>query len=262
MSYKTLLFEVRDHVAHITLNRPQSLNTLDADMARELMSAAICCDEDPVVRAVVLSGAGNAFCGGGDLKGFVAQGENLPAHVKELTVYLHAAISHWARMDAPVITAVHGSAAGAGMSLALASDLVVAAESSRFVMAYTRIGLTPDGSSSYFLARIVGLRRALELTLTNRMLTAREALDWGIVTRVVPDAETLVQAQALAAQLAAGPTRALGEAKRLLHSGWGETLETQMALESRAVADRARSAEAREGISAFLEKRPPRFMGA
>src|SRR5262249_9229565 len=135
MTYKTLLFEVRDHVAHITLNRPQSLNTLDADMARELMSAAIRCDEDSAVRAAVLTGAGNAFCGGGALKGFPAQGDNLPAHVKELTVYLHAAVSHWTRMDAPVITAVHGSAAGAGMSLALASDLVIAAESSRFVMA-------------------------------------------------------------------------------------------------------------------------------
>ncbi|HYD47865.1 MAG TPA: enoyl-CoA hydratase-related protein, partial [Terriglobales bacterium] len=145
------------------------------------------------------------------------------------------------------------------MSLACAADLVVAAESAKFTMAYTRAGLVPDGSSSYFLSRIVGLRRALELTLTNRVLSAAEALALGIVTRVAPDAELRPQAEALASELAEGATHSLGLAKRLLHQGWNNTLESQMELESRAIADAARTPNAREGILAFVEKRRPNF---
>ena len=140
-------------------------------------------------------------------------------------------------------------------------DLVVAAESARFTMAYTRAGLTPDGSSSYFLPRIVGLRRALELTLTNRFLSAREAEAWGLVTRVVPDGELLPEATAMAGELATGATGALGAAKRLFYGGWTETLETQMEQESRTLAAQAVTADGREGISAFLEKRSPSFKG-
>lgn len=261
MQYKTLLFDVRDNVAYITLNRPEAANSLNTDMSVDLMHAIMQCDDDPGVRAVVITGTGSMFCGGGDLKYFAAQGDRLPYHLKEMTVYLHTAISRMTRMDAPVIAAVNGTAAGAGMALACACDLVLAAESARFVMAYTRAGLTPDGSSTYFLPRILGLKRALELTLTNRMLSAQEALDWGIVTRVVPDAELLTQAQALATQLAAGPKKVQGAAKRLLRASLGETLESQMEHESQAIADAARTSDAREGIAAFLEKRNARFKG-
>ncbi len=163
MSYTTLLFEVRGHVAHITLNRPEAANSLNADLARDFMHAMLRCDEDGDIRAVVLSGAGRFFCTGGDLKSFAAQREDLPAHLKEVTTYFHAGISRMARMDAPVVAAVTGAAAGAGLSLACACDLVIAGASSRFTMAYTRAGLTPDGSSTYFLPRLVGLRRAVEL---------------------------------------------------------------------------------------------------
>jgi 2-(1,2-epoxy-1,2-dihydrophenyl)acetyl-CoA isomerase len=147
------------------------------------------------------------------------------------------------------------------MSIAIACDIVVAAEATRFMVAYTRAGLTPDGSATYFLPRIVGLKRALELTLTNRMLSAQEALQWGLVTRVVPENELLAQARAIAAQLAAGPTRAYGVSKRLLHGGWTHTLETQMENESQEIANSARTADAREGITAFLEKRTPKYKG-
>ena len=147
------------------------------------------------------------------------------------------------------------------MSIAIACDIVVAAETTRFMVAYTRAGLVPDGSSTYFLPRIIGLKRALELTLTNRMFSAQEALQWGLVTRVVPENELLVQAKALAIQLASGPTRAYGLSKRLFHSGWTETLETQMENESQAIANSARTRDAREGITAFLEKRSPKFTG-
>ncbi len=261
MEYKTLLFDVRDHVAHITLNRPDAANSINEDMGKDLMHAALRCDEDPEIHAVLLSGAGKIFSGGGDLKAFISKGDQLPYHIKEITTYLHAAMSRLTRMDAPVVAAVHGAVAGAGMSIAIACDIVVAAETTRFMVAYTRAGLVPDGSSTYFLPRIVGLKRALELTLTNRMFSAQEALQWGLITRVVPDNELLAQARAIAVQLAAGPTRAYGISKRLLHSGWMETLETQMENESQAIANSARTLDAREGITAFLEKRPPKFKG-
>lgn len=259
MPYTALLFEVQNSIARITLNRPDAANALNLELARDLMHAALQCDQDPAIRAVILTGAGRMFCAGGDLKSFAAQGEHLPHHLKEVTTYLHAAMSRFTRMDAPLIAAVNGTAAGAGMSLVCACDFVLAAASARFTMAYTRAGLTPDGSSTYFLPRIVGLRRALELTLTNRQLSAQEAQDWGIVTRVVPDASLMAEAEALAAQLASGATFALGAAKRLLHSGWGETLETQMEHETQSIAAVARTADAREGIAAFLEKRAPQF---
>lgn len=261
IEFTTLLFDVRDHVAHITLNRPEAANSINEEMGKDLMHAALRCDEDPEIRAVLISGAGKIFSGGGDLKAFSAKGDQLPYYVKEITTYLHAAMSRLTRMDAPVVAAVHGAVAGAGMSIAIACDIVVVAETTRFMVAYTRAGLTPDGSATYFLPRIVGLKRALELTLTNRMFSAQEALQWGLVTRVVPDNELLAQARAIAVQLAAGPTRAYGVSKRLLHSGWTETLETQMENESQAIANSARTADAREGITAFLEKRPPKYKG-
>ena len=261
MEFKTLLFDVDDHVAHITLNRPDAANSINEEMGKDLMHAALHCGEDPEIRAVLISGAGKIFSGGGDLKAFSAKGDQLPYHIKEITTYLHAAMSRFTRMDAPVVAAVHGAVAGAGMSMAIACDIVVAAETTRFMVAYTRAGLVPDGSSTYFLPRIVGLKRALELTLTNRMFSAQEALQWGLVTRVVPDNELLIQAKALAIQLASGPTRAYGLSKRLLHSGWTETLETQMENESQAIANSARTRDAREGITAFLEKRPPKYKG-
>ena len=261
MSYTTLIFDVKEGVAHITLNRPDAANSINEEMGKDLMHAALRCDEDPEIRAVLISGAGKIFSGGGDLKAFLSKGDQLPYHVKEITTYLHAAMSRLTRMDAPVVAAVHGAVAGAGMSIAIACDIVVAAETTRFTVAYTRAGLVPDGSSTYFLPRIVGLKRALELTLTNRMFSAQEALEWGLVTCVVPDNELLAQARTIAVQLAAGPTRAYGISKRLLHSGWTETLETQMENESQAIANSARTADAREGIAAFLEKRAPKYKG-
>jgi 2-(1,2-epoxy-1,2-dihydrophenyl)acetyl-CoA isomerase len=207
---------------------------------------------------VLLTGAGKMFCGGGDVKGF-ADRDDLPTYLRETLGPLHVAITNLVRGDAPVVAAVQGSAAGAGMGLVGASDLVVAAESAKFVMAYTGVGLTPDGSSSWFLPRMVGLRRALDLTFTNRVLTAAEALEWGLISQVVPDVQLLDDAGALAARLATGPPRALAAAKRLLHTSLEETLETHLAREAEAISAASGTPEGVEGIAAFVEKRKPVF---
>src|SRR4030067_3739060 len=155
MEYKTLLFDVRDHVAHITLNRPEAANSINEEMGIDLMHASLRCDEDPEIRAVLISGAGKIFSGGGDLKAFSAKGNQLPYYVKEITTYLHAAMSRLTRMDAPVVAAVHGAVAGAGMSIAIACDIVVAAGTTRFMVADHRAGLVPDAASTYFFSNIV-----------------------------------------------------------------------------------------------------------
>lgn len=261
MEYQHLILERRDQVATITLNRPEAFNALNLALGRELFRAVLEVDDDPEVRAVVITGAGRAFCAGGDVKDFAAHLDRIGALVKELTTYLHGAVSRLCRSDKPVIMAVNGVAAGGGLSFALSGDLVVAAESARFTMAYSRIAASPDGSSSYFLPRLVGLRRALELYFTNRELSAREALEWGLVTRVVPDPELLAAAHALARDLAQGPTRAFGAAKRLFHQATWEGLETQMELEAQAIAACGRTEDFRVGVTAFARKEAPVFRG-
>lgn len=261
MPYKTILFDVRDSVARITIHRPEQGNSLNYDFMQEFFKVVLRCDEDPAIRAVVLTGSGPMFCSGGDIRMFAEQKEPLPLFIKEGIRHFHGAISRIAHMDAPVVAAVNGIAAGAGLSLVCACDIAYAAESAKFTMAYTKIGLTPDGSSTFFLPRVVGLRRALELALTNRVLSAEQALTWGIVSRVLPDKDLMSEATALATQLAKGATMALGAAKRLLRNGWNETLETQMENETQAIANAARTADAQEGIRAFVEKRAPKFVG-
>jgi 2-(1,2-epoxy-1,2-dihydrophenyl)acetyl-CoA isomerase len=256
-----LLDAVRDRVATITMNRPDRYNALNMRMVEELLNVVLACEEDRDIRVVILTGADRAFCAGGDVKEFVEQMEALPRYVKRLTMLLHGAISRMNRMPKPVIAAVNGVAAGAGMSLAMACDLMIATESARFTMAYSKIGATPDGSSTYFLPRLVGLRRALELTYTNRVLTAREAEAWGLVNRVVQDAEFQPTVRDLAAALAAGPTLALGRAKRLFLLSQHESLETQMENETELIALSCRTADFREGTQAFVEKRSPLFTG-
>lgn len=260
--YSDLIFEVKNGVAHLTLNRPDAANGFNLELAREFDDASRKCDDDPAVRAVLVSGAGKLFCAGGDLKSFASKSESdLPRYLEDVTTHLHKAISRFARMKAPVIAAVHGSAAGAGFSLACAMDLVIAARSAKFTMAYTRAGLTPDGSATYFLPRIVGFRRALELALLNPVLSASEAKELGIVSRVVPDAELSAQALALAEQLASGPTRAYLGVKRLLLDSATSALEEQMGRETETICSTAWTKDAREGIAAFVGKRAPSFTG-
>lgn len=261
MAHETLQVETRAGVATLTLNRPDAYNALNLALARELFRAVLEADEDPAVRCIVVTGAGKAFCGGGDVKEFVDHLPRVGILIKELTTYVHGVVSRLVRSPKPVVTAVNGVAAGGGFALALAGDVVVAAESARFTMAYSRIAATPDGSSSYWLPRLVGLRRAIELFYTNRVLTAREALDWGLVTRVVPDAEFAEAVGRLAGELAQGPTLALGRGKLLFHTATSESLETQMELESQLIAASGHTEDFAEGVRAFVAKRAPAFRG-
>ncbi|MFH6787022.1 MULTISPECIES: enoyl-CoA hydratase/isomerase family protein [Methylobacterium] len=248
-------------VATLTLDRPGAGNTIDLPLARGLLAAAISCDQDPAIRCVVLTGAGRLFCGGGDLGALTEAGEALPGFLSELAGTLHMAVSRLMRMEKPLLVLVNGPAAGAGMSLALAGDVVLAARSAHFTAAYGGVGLSPDGGMSWLLPRLVGLRRAQEIILTNRRVGAEEAERIGLVTRTVDDAALAGEGAELAARLAASATRALGLARGLLADSLGAGLETQLEREARSIAEAGRSPDGREGIQAFLARRKPDFTG-
>jgi 2-(1,2-epoxy-1,2-dihydrophenyl)acetyl-CoA isomerase len=258
VSAPTVQVETRGAVALVTLNRPDEGNALNLQMGMDLLAAALACARNPAVRAVVLCGAGRHFCFGGDLHAMASRDTVGDDYIRELTTYLHAAISHFMRMNAPVITAVNGTAAGAGVGLVAMADLAVCGASSKFNLAYTKAGLTPDAGTTYLLPRTLGLKRAMELLLMNRTLSGEEALGWGLVNEVVADGAVLARALELADRLADGPSSAFGATKRLLAHSLG-ALESQMVLESETIAAQAISPEGTEGIGAFLEKRKPNF---
>lgn len=262
MEFETMLFDVKDNIARITINRENSFNSINSQAAVDLHDIVNLIAGDKNVRAVVIAGSGDkAFCAGGDIGEFHANKDRLEALVREMTGYLHIAISRLAWLDAPVIAAVNGAAAGAGLSLAACCDLVIASDTAKFTSAYTRIGLTPDGSSTYFLTRVIGRRRALEMYLTNRTITAQEALDWGLVNRVVPSADLNKEVDQLAKDIAAGPTLAHGGVKRLVLMSPNDTLESQMERETREITRMVGTKDAQDGIAAFVAKQKPTFEG-
>ena len=247
MTDKHMSLEVADGVGLITLNRPDEGNPVVHGMVEELLEKAIICDEDPAIRAVVLTGTGRMFCVGGGLKDFAEQGDNITRHLKLVTQLFHGAISKFNRMAPPVIAAINGTAAGGGLSLALTTDLAISAESAKFTMAYTNAGLAPDGSSSFYLAKMIGMRRAKEMALLNTVLSAEQALDWGLINKVVPDDELMTCALEMARKLAQGSMIAYGETKKLMLAGATESLESQMEQEARAISSLAGSPDGREG---------------
>ncbi|MET0473682.1 MAG: enoyl-CoA hydratase-related protein [Mycobacterium sp.] len=257
--FETLKFAQSGPITSIVLDRPEAANGLNDTLCRELAAAATLCETDET-KVVTLTGAGKFFCAGGDLKA-IAVAPSAGAYVKGIADDLHSAMSTFARMDAVLITAVNGVAAGAGFPLGVSGDLVLAGESASFTMAYTKAGLSPDGSSSYLLPRLVGLRRAQELMITNRVLSAAEALEWGLLTSVVPDAELADELTALAARIARGARQSNSAVKKLLLTSYAAGYEEQMDLEARLISENADGVDGKEGVAAFLGKRKPEFTG-
>jgi 2-(1,2-epoxy-1,2-dihydrophenyl)acetyl-CoA isomerase len=258
-SYETLIYTKSEKVATITLNRPNDANSLNRTMSEELADAAQNIDSDLSIKSVILSGSGKFFCSGGDVKAMSELGNGATKEIKRIADNLHTAISTFARMKSPVIVAVNGIAAGAGFSLAIMGDLVIASESSNFTMAYTKVGLSPDGSSSFYLPRLVGVRKAQELMFTNKNLTAQEALEWGLINRTVPDNQLLAEAKSLAKIFSTGSSGSNSAIKKLLLQTFSNGLETQMGLESHLISECAGSKDGIEGVKAFIEKREPNF---
>lgn len=251
-------------LAVLTLNRPDSYNAFDGTLADAFLAALVDCDEDKSARAVMITGAGKAFCAGGNLKAMKEEsdaGASVGAFLKRLVVPIHGAIATIARMEKPVIAAVNGPAGGFGFSLALACDLVLASDAAMFTMAYTRAGLSPDGSATFFLPRVVGPKRAYDLMVNNEVLSPAEAKDLGIVNRILPADSFIDEARDYCARLAEGPTRAFGAAKRLIASSPESSLETQMEHERRAIAECADTEDFKEGVAAFVAKRAATFEG-
>jgi len=261
MDYQALLYENADGIARITLSRPKSLNALDLTLGSELRNALEEVRHDASVRVLVLTGLGRGFSAGGDVASFHAHVDAAPQYLRELLMHFHTAIATLLELSVPVIAGINGVTAGAGMGFCLAADLAIAAESAVFNMAYTGIGATPDGSTTYFLPRVVGTRRAMEMVLLNRTLSADEALTWGLVNEVVPDDELAAAVQALAERLRDGPTRAYGNARRLIRESHNTQLATQLEDEGNSIAAMGATADFREGVTAFIEKRKPHFTG-
>jgi len=256
-TYETILVDVADGVATITLNRPASLNALNGPMRRELLAALKASGRDEAVRAVVITGAGRGFCSGADLRG----GDAERAFRRVLTDEYNPLITAIRELPRPVVAAVNGVAAGAGVSLALACDLVYASDEARFILAFVRIGLVPDSGSTRTLVRALGRHRAAALILGGEPLAAADAKAVGLVNGVVPAADLAATVHGVAAGLAAGPTRAIALAKRSINHAEDALLADSLAAEASLQELAGRTEDHAEGLAAFGEKREPRFIG-
>ena len=257
-----VLYAIEDGLVRLRLNRPASANGMDLELLRGLCDAIMRAHAQPGLRAVLLTGEGANFCAGGDVRTFAAKGEELPDYIRPATAYLQSAVGGLVRLDAPVIVAVQGFAAGGGgFGLVCAADLVIAAESAKFLPGATRVGMAPDAGVTVTLPRIVGLRRATEILLTNPTLTAADALALGLINKVVPDADLADEALAYARNIAKGAPRALAATKRLLWNGLGLGLEACLPEEARTVSELSGTADAREGLAAVIGRRAPAFTG-
>jgi 2-(1,2-epoxy-1,2-dihydrophenyl)acetyl-CoA isomerase len=252
-----------DRVATIELNRPQALNAWNRQFGRDLLAALGQANEDDAARAVLITGAGRAFSSGADLKDFGVEmtPEGQPDVYKVLTERYHPIMHAIRELPLPVVACVNGPAAGIGCSLALCCDLVIAAQSSYFLLAFVNIGLVPDGGSSLFVPTRVGMARAAEMAMLGERIPAAQALEWGLINRVAPDEQLAAEAGALASRLAAGPTGSYAGSKRLLNSWLYTRMDEQLELEARLQQEMVGSDDFVEGATAFVEKRPARFSG-
>jgi 2-(1,2-epoxy-1,2-dihydrophenyl)acetyl-CoA isomerase len=264
MTNGSVLYQRHDSIATLTLNRPESLNAMNEAMMGEIERILIELEADTAVRVVVLTGAGRAFSSGGDQK---RDGADVPPSFFEgdpggaLIERLNRCVLRMQRLHKPIVGSINGVAAGAGMNIALATDLRIASDTARFGEVFARVGLVPDGGGTYFLPRLVGTAKAMELILLADIIDAQEALRIGLVSRVVPAEQLEHETLKLAERLAQGPTVAYGLAKTGLYQGLGMSLEDVLNMEARNQAIAARTPDRAEGVAAFREKRPPRFTG-
>jgi 2-(1,2-epoxy-1,2-dihydrophenyl)acetyl-CoA isomerase len=248
-------------VARLRMVRPEARNAIDPQWVSEFAAAVAALEELADARAVLIVADGPAFTVGGDMRHFQAQRDRMADELADMVGGYHPALGRLAALPRPVVCAVNGAAAGGGLGLVWCADVVIAADDAKFATGFAALGLSGDGASSWFLPRLVGLRRARELILHNRVLGAAEALDWGLVDRVVPAADLDAVAEAEAARLAAGPTAAYGEMRRLLWRSLSVGLEDQLEAELEAIVRCGGTDDAREGVTAFVERRPPKFGG-
>jgi 2-(1,2-epoxy-1,2-dihydrophenyl)acetyl-CoA isomerase len=257
-----VLLHIADGIARLRLNRPDAANGMSAELLSALCDAIMVCHGQPNLRVLLLSGEGKNFCAGGDVRAFASKGEKLPDYIRQATAYLQNAVTGLLRLEAPVITSVQGFAAGGGgFGLVCASDIVIAGESAKFLAGATRVAMAPDAGVSVTLSRLVGLRRAMSILLTNPVISAPEALAMGIVTKVVPDVELAEASLAMARELAEGAPKALAATKRLVWAGTGTSIEQCLSEEARTVSELSWMADAREGLAAVIERRKPIFTG-
>ncbi len=258
---QTVLVCIEQGVGTLAFNRPDVMNALDDRMMSEFRCAAEALERDGSVRCVVLEGRGKAFASGGDVALFADRVSELPEVIVRWGREMHFAIQALRRMPKPVLASVHGAVAGAGFSVMCAADLALAAQRTRFSLAYANIGASPDGGSTFFLPRLVGMKRAMELTLLPDLFDTTAAQQLGLINWVVPDADREARTQEIARRLASGPTYAYGEAKRLLNDSLSRSMETQMEEELFAFARCAKTLDLAEGVNAFVHKRAPKFNG-
>ncbi|UPJ46566.1 enoyl-CoA hydratase/isomerase family protein [Bradyrhizobium sp. 200] len=260
---RTVLLDFEGGIATLRLNRPDKGNAIDTEMAADLVEAATQIAERSDIRAVLIAGSGPNFTVGGDLGLFAGTArEQLPNRLRRMIDSYHLAIERLTSIDAPVVAAVRGGAGGGGLGLLYAADIVVAADDARFALGYGALGLTADGGNTWFLPRMVGMRRAQELFLLNRRLTAQEAFDFGLVSRLVPSDTVESEAATLAGTLAAGPTRAFGAVRRMLRQSFETGLSDQLDAEKDSIVVASSTDDAQEGIAAFVAKRRPQFHGS